>query len=202
LRRDITEGLEGEALRLRIRLGGLSGRGECRPLVGAVIDLWQGDAHGVYSNVGENIQQRATPGATFMRGHQITDDQGMVEFDTVVPGWEVITAPPPENFTVRTTHIHVKIYHEWQVFDAQLYFPDELIDSLYAEVEPYRSNNTLALPGTSQQISRVRNVDDEQFRIVEATPMAIERVDGRLVADAVIGRAFAVNRGIPSMYGR
>jgi protocatechuate 3,4-dioxygenase beta subunit len=174
-------------------------------LVGAVVDIWQADASGLYSNVGPNLQREATPGETFMRGHQITDAQGTVEFDTVVPGWEVIAAPPPNNFVARTTHIHVKVFHEWQVFDTQLYFPDALIDELYANAEPYRSFSVVTAPGSDQQIARIRNSEDGVYSgfdesVSQQAPMEIERVDGRLVANATIGWLGAVNRGMPPLF--
>ena len=41
-----------------------------------------------------------------------------VEFDSVVPGWEV------GRNVVRATHVHVKVFHENKVATTQLYFPD------------------------------------------------------------------------------
>ena len=200
-RRDITEGHDGEALRLRIRLGGMQGTTECIPMRGAVVDIWHADAHGLYSNIGEGIQHRATPGETFMRGHQVTDDEGNVEFVTTVPGWEAIASASPEGFAARTIHIHVKIFHEWQIFDAQLYFPDELLDALYADVEPYRSYTVVTIPGSDIQIARRRNPDDGQFVGTQSVPMTIDRDGGQLVATAVIGTVAESNRGIPSYHG-
>lgn len=204
-RRDITEGRPGEALRLRISLGRVMGRTECIPLVGAVVDIWQADASGLYSNIGPNLQWKATPGETFMRGHQITDAQGNVEFDTVVPGWEIIAAPPPRNFAARTTHIHAKVFHEWQVFDTQLYFPDPLIDELYSNVEPYRSFGVLTVPGSDRQVARIRNSRDSVYNgfdesVSQQAPMEVERVDGKLVANATIGWLGAVNRGVAPLF--
>lgn len=201
-RRNITEGHEGIPLRLRIGLGNLASATECTPVSGAVVDIWHADAHGQYSNVGEGIQQIATPGETFLRGHQMTDEAGFVEFDTIVPGWEVIAVTPPVDFGARTTHIHVKIFHEWRVFDTQLYFPDAFIDELYADADPYRSRNTISVPGSDRQIARLRNADDDGYRLSESIPMTIERMGGRLVASAAIGTWGTASRGIPSLYGR
>ncbi len=80
----------------RITLAGLiPGGNKCMPLSGAVIDVWHTDAAGLYSNVGPDLQPVDTVGQTFLRGHQITDDAGCVEFDTIVPGWEIVAAAPP-----------------------------------------------------------------------------------------------------------
>lgn len=200
-RRDITEGRKGEALKLRITVGGTAFFSGCFPLKGAIVDIWQANAHGQYSNVGENIQQEATPGQTFMRGHQLTNDMGVVEFDTVVPGWEAIAIATPMGATARTTHIHVKIFHEWMMFTTQLYFPDSLIDSLYAEVEPYKSLTTLPVPGTQRRLTRIGNGNDSLFRRMNAAPMEITRAEGKLLANVSIGTFGTTNRGIGAKYG-
>lgn len=200
LRRAITEGHKGESLRLGIQLGGLRGKTECTPLAGAVVDIWHSNAEGLYSNVGENIQNVSTAGETFMRGHQITDEHGYAEFDTIVPGWEAVAAIAPINYAARTPHIHVKIFHEWQVFDTQLYFPQELTDHLYAEVEPYKGNEVITVPGSDHQLKRLRNSDDGLFNLTPNKPLEVNRVDGRLFAKATIGTIGTSNRGVPSFY--
>ncbi len=202
LRRDIAERHAGVPLTLRISLGNLGGGIGCTPVSGAVVDIWHANAKGEYSNVGEGLQDRVTAGETFMRGHQLTDATGTVEFETTVPGWEVVSAAPPINFAARTTHIHVKIFHEWQIFDTQLYFGDDLLDGLYAEVEPYRSRNVIRVPGSTQEIKRLRNGDDYSFKRSESTPMTITREGGKLLATAAIGTWGTSNRGIPSFYGK
>lgn len=200
MRRDITEGHKGESLRLGIFLGGLRSATECSPLAGAVVDIWHSNAEGLYSNVGKNIQDVPTAGQTFMRGHQFTDDDGYVEFDTIVPGWEAVAAIPPLNYAARTPHIHVKVFHEWRVFDTQLYFPQELTDHLYANVEPYRSHEVITIPGSDRQLKRLRNSDDGLFKLTANRPMDVTRVDGKLFAKASLGTIGTSNRGLPSLY--
>lgn len=202
LRRDISEGLLGVPMRLRIGLGNLHSPTSCTPMSGAVVDIWHADAEGQYSNVGEGIQDVATPGATFLRGHQTSDENGFVEFDTIVPGWEVIAVTPPVNFASRATHIHVKIYHEWRIFDTQVYLPDDLVDGFYLDAEPYRSRKVIKVPGTEHEITRLRNVDDDLYNRSGSTPMSVEWVDGKLVATAAIGMIGSATRGIPSFYGK
>ena len=80
------------------------------------------------------LQKESTVGQTFMRGHQITDASGQVEFDSVIPGWEI------GRNVARATHVHVKVFHENKVVTAQLYFPNEFLDELYANVDPYRTH--------------------------------------------------------------
>jgi protocatechuate 3,4-dioxygenase beta subunit len=198
-RQSITEGRPGEPLRLLLALGGII-EGGCFPLRGAVVDVWQADADGMYSNVGADLQVLDTTGQTFMRGHQFTGDRGNVQFDTVVPGWELVSVPPPVDVILRTTHIHIKAYHGREVLTAQLFFPDRLINQLYAEQEPYRSNRSLTGPSLSAPVRRIGNADDMFFTSSKARPMAVERIHGVLTAKATIGMITIANSGITPLF--
>ena len=200
-RRAITEKHAGESLRLCITLAGLiPGPGKCMPLPGAVIDVWHTDVAGLYSNVGTDIQPVDTVGQTFLRGHQITDDAGYVEFDTIVPGWEIVAAPAPVIAARRTTHIHVKAFHEREVLTAQLYFPDKLIDELYANTEPYKSHRLLTAPGLTRSYERMKNAEDMFYNSSHSQPMTVTREKGVLVAKATIGVASQGNRGFKNLF--
>lgn len=200
-RRSIAEGRPGEPLRLGITLGGLKGPGgRCTPLAGAIIDIWQTDASGLYSNVGLDLQPVDTTGQRFLRGHQLTDDKGYAEFETIVPGWELVAAAPPVLVAKRTTHIHVKAFHERQLITAQLFFPDPLIDMLYADREPYKSHRLLTAPGLDRSYERIRNGEDRFFLESRAQPMTVERVNGVLTAKATIGMMSMGNRGFSSLF--
>ncbi|HEX9943889.1 MAG TPA: intradiol ring-cleavage dioxygenase [Thermoanaerobaculia bacterium] len=103
--------------------------GGCTPLSGAHVDLWQCDALGVYSDVvdpGFN-----TVGQKFLRGYQLTDQEGRVRFTTIYPGW----------YPGRTVHLHFKVRTDPAAaqgyeFTSQLYFDDSLTDRVHAR-EPY-----------------------------------------------------------------
>lgn len=196
----LAEGRPGEPLRLGITLGGIDPMGSCAPLRGAVIDIWQTDTAGLYSNVGADLQPVDTTGQTFLRGHQITDDNGYVEFDTIVPGWEIIAAAPPIGVTRRTTHIHVKVWRARDVLTTQLYFPDGLIDDLYANREPYKSHVMLTAPGLDRAWPRIRNAEDLFFVTSGMSPMAVERVNGVLTAKATIGVVGIERRNFPTLF--
>ena len=92
IRADVTEGKAGVPLMLRI---GVSDINACGPLANAAVHIWHCDAHGFYSGVSANspgsdaTQQEIAQAAqqTFLRGIQMTDDEGFVEFDTIYPGW-------------------------------------------------------------------------------------------------------------------
>jgi len=199
-RRAIAEGQRGMPLRLGITLGGLADENRCFPLAGAVVDVWQTSATGLYSNVGPDLQPVDTRGQTFLRGHQVTDAKGYVEFDTIVPGWEIVPAAPPIGVAKRTTHIHVKAFHERELITTQLFFPDPLIDQLYADVEPYKSHRLLTAPGLTRSYERIRNGQDLFFNQAKAQPMTVERVNGVLVAKATIGMVSQGDRGFKTLF--
>ncbi|MEJ1962693.1 MAG: hypothetical protein WDO56_14570 [Gammaproteobacteria bacterium] len=202
-RRSIAEKHAGEPLRLGITLAGVTpgtGSGRCMPLAGAVVDIWHADASGLYSNVGTDLQSVDTAGQTFLRGHQITDDQGYVEFDTIVPGWEIVAAAAPVIVALRTTHIHVKAFHGREVLTVQLYLPDELTDGLYVNAEPYKSHRLLTAPGLTRSYERIRNKDDPFYLASKSQPMTVTREKGVLVAKAVLGIASLGNRGFKNLF--
>jgi len=86
----------------------------CRPLSGAVVDLWHADDKGEYDNVGFRY-----------RGHVITAPDGTFRFRTIVPAL----------YSGRTRHYHVKVQAPGsRLLTTQLYFPNEpanLRDSLF-----------------------------------------------------------------------
>ena len=101
----------------------------CAPLAGALVDVWHCDHRGVYSDVVDPGFD--TVGQKFLRGYQVTDDDGVARFTTVFPGW----------YQGRTVHVHFKIRSEPEAdpgfeFTSQLYFDDELTDQIHA-LDPY-----------------------------------------------------------------
>lgn len=79
---------------------------QCRPVPGAVVDLWHANSQGRYDNAGFKL-----------RGHQAADAQGTVRFDTIRPA----------NYGGRTRHLHVRIFRPGggRLLTTQLYFPGE-----------------------------------------------------------------------------
>ena len=97
----LEDGMPGE----RLALAGFVLDRSCRPVAGALLDLWHCDAAGVYDNDGYRL-----------RGHQFSDAQGRFVFETIVPG----------RYPGRTRHYHIKVQAPGQkVLTTQLYFPGE-----------------------------------------------------------------------------
>lgn len=123
---------EGALLDLTIRVSSVNGA-SCAPIAGAVVDIWQCDAHGVYSDVRDIDGQFNTVGQKFLRGHQVTGKDGAARFTTIYPGW----------YQGRTTHIHFKIRtnpagSRGKEFTSQLYFDDGFSDQVFVTA-PYAS---------------------------------------------------------------
>ncbi|MFP5264835.1 MAG: intradiol ring-cleavage dioxygenase [Blastocatellia bacterium] len=103
----------------------------CTPLAGAYVDVWHCDAAGSYSDVRDAGFD--TRGRKYLRGYQVTDGGGSVQFQTIYPGW----------YSGRTVHIHFKVRlftgsEESYEFTSQLFFDDSLSDQVYAQ-SPYNA---------------------------------------------------------------
>jgi len=115
----------GALLKLSIYVSRIGSGGGCTPLPGAKVDIWHCDAEGVYSDVSDRSFN--TQGQKFLRGYQVTDENGRVMFTTIYPGW----------YPGRTVHIHFKVQPtENQVFTSQLFFEDKLSDQVFTQ-QPY-----------------------------------------------------------------
>lgn len=136
---------EGVELLLAFHVSRVNG-GACTPLPDAIVDIWHCDAFGVYSDV----QDRSfdTRGKKFLRGYQMTDENGTAQFTTIYPGW----------YRGRTPHIHFKIRtasdaQEPYEFTSQLYFADSLTDHIYTLV-PYANKGPNTLKNNQDGIFR------------------------------------------------
>lgn len=120
---------QGIPLRLVIHVYGVND-GSCVPLKGAKLDIWHANSQGIYSGV----KDMGTAENNFLRGYQVTDNNGTVEFTTIYPGW----------YEGRAIHIHdkVRIFNgqekelEWT---AQLYFNNSINEQVH-EQTPYNSH--------------------------------------------------------------
>jgi len=88
----------------------------CRPVGGALLDLWHADENGDYDNSGFRY-----------RGHLFSDASGVYRFRTILPGL----------YPGRTRHYHFKVQAQrLPILTTQLYFPREQgndYDSFFSE---------------------------------------------------------------------
>lgn len=179
LRSNITEERPGLPLKLAIEIVRLP---DCTALQGLTVEIWHCDAAGYYSGYSQatvrkpfdtlvdvisNSQDGHIPPVDdemFMRGGQVTDDRGMVEFESVFPGW----------YDPRLTHIHVKVSRDDKAFlTTQLYFPDEMVRDIYANHPdyaphgncPYNLQNDSVLRELSENTAVILNAERSQDQI-------------------------------------
>jgi protocatechuate 3,4-dioxygenase beta subunit len=165
-RADITEGLPGFPLVLNLRVLRVAG---CAPIPNAIVDVWHTDADGLYAGYATGqVNNVNTAGQNFLRGIQLTDQNGWATFHTIYPGW----------YPGRTVHIHVKVILGNQTaVTSQLYFPDTVTDEVYAAVEPYTARGTRT----------TRNAQDGIYS--PAMLMALTSAPGGMTATFTIGIA-------------
>jgi protocatechuate 3,4-dioxygenase beta subunit len=149
IRSDPSDGtlVDGVPLRLVLQVAQVTASA-CSPLVGAQVDLWQCDALGNYSDEHDMSGLFDTVGKKFLRGYQITDADGAVQFMTIYPGW----------YPGRTVHIHFKVRtapdsQSGHGLTSQFYFDDALTDQVHAQ-PPYAAKGQRTL----------RNAQDGIFR--------------------------------------
>jgi protocatechuate 3,4-dioxygenase beta subunit len=86
-----------------------------------------------------------------LRGVQVTDDNGQVNFTSIVPGW----------YSPRVTHIHVKVHSDGDIgttyqngttiHTTQLLFPDDVCQA-YSVLEPYAQHQLALTPLVQDQV--------------------------------------------------
>jgi protocatechuate 3,4-dioxygenase beta subunit len=145
IRSDPTTGAvkDGAPISLTLQISQV-GSGSCRPLAGAAVDIWQCDALGVYSDVRDPGFN--TVGQKFLRGSQVTDQNGVVQFTTIYPGW----------YQGRAVHTHFKVRTDpasatGYQFTSQLYYDDSLTDQVHAQ-PPYAAKGRRTTRNTDDGI--------------------------------------------------
>ncbi|GAQ36353.1 hypothetical protein AtubIFM55763_004140 [Aspergillus tubingensis] len=117
----------------------------CEPITDLYWDIWNCNATGVYSglvaNGNGNTDDTSNLNATFLRGIQKTDSDGVVTFESLFPG----------HYSGRTTHHHMVAHLDVTVLDnntitggtvahiGQLFWDQDLINDVEATY-PYNTN--------------------------------------------------------------
>ena len=131
-------------------------------LILRAVDIWHANATGTYSGISESGNY-AVDGwnITFLRGIQFTDTEGVVSFETIVPG----------HYLGRATHIHLLAHSNSTVLAngtlangtgaithvGQLFLPEELRSAVEATY-PYNTNT-----------QAVTSNDDDMWSIAQAS---------------------------------
>ncbi|KAJ1301975.1 hypothetical protein OPQ81_000811 [Rhizoctonia solani] len=158
LRTDVREAQTGVNLVLDI---GVMDTRTCTPVEDALVEIWACNATGSYSGFttpppkGEYIMSDQL---TWLRGGFATNSEGIVEFQTIYPGY----------YTGRAIHIHTMVQNNYQVASngsiishagqirhvGQIFFDEAMNDQVLAHP---------AYQGTSH--SRTRNEQDHVFKV-------------------------------------
>lgn len=139
LRSDIRENQVGEVVKLRLQV--MDANSICDPVGGLLVSVWHANALGYYSGYHTMVPDRLQPegtdrfkghvpekdGERWLRGVQVTDKDGWVEFTTIFPGW----------YTMRAAHIHVRIIkNDAEMATTQFLFSQTLVNNIFMK-QPY-----------------------------------------------------------------
>lgn len=140
--------VEGLPFQLQVTVCENVGDDTYYPLPDAYVDLWHADAAGTYSDVNNTgIQSENTLGQTWLRGFQVTDENGIVTFNTIYPGW----------YISRTIHFHFKVRRydannqQTYEFTSQLFIDDDINDEVLS-VDPYNTRGDRSVRNTNDSI--------------------------------------------------
>jgi protocatechuate 3,4-dioxygenase beta subunit len=132
VRSDIREDRPGTRLRVAVKVQDSE---SCAPLPNAVVEIWHCDAAGLYSGAeaqssgrgggpgGGTGDLKPTDDKRYLRGAQVTNSDGIVQFTTVWPGW----------YRGRTVHIHAMVHvSNSRVLTTQMMFDEALNTKVFA----------------------------------------------------------------------
>lgn len=184
IREDIAEDQAGIATTLDYQVIDVN---TCDPVPNVYLEMWHCNATGVYSGIvsGGNgdSSDLANINATWLRGIQETDADGVATFETIFPG----------HYTSRANHVHILIHTNVTVYEngtlgndvssshiGQAFFDQDLISAAEL-VAPYSTN--------TQELTL--NEDDSIFEEETATdgvdPVYAYTYLGDDVADGIFG---------------
>ena len=147
-RNDIRSNLDGSntqsGIPLTLSIYVYDGTNSCAAMANVQVDIWHCNASGIYS--AEDVE--STVGETWLRGYQLTDSNGLATFVTIVPGW----------YQGRTTHIHLRLRSTYDsattggTNTTQLFFPQEIMDTINATISPYSTEGTNPTTNASDHV--------------------------------------------------
>lgn len=117
---DLTQvrGRTGRAKGLAIYIRGLVLDAQCRPIEGAMVEIWQANAVGRYNHPDDQRNQAPLDPDFQGWGKAVTDKEGRYLFKTVVPG-----AYPAGFMWTRPSHIHYTVHRRnYYPLTTQMYF--------------------------------------------------------------------------------
>lgn len=168
LRTDIRDDARGIFVHYKLQVVNVNDH--CRPVPYAVVDLWQVDEDGVYSN----------EGSYRLRGVQNATPFGDVQFISVIPGWNA--EQKQGSLNARANHVNLKIHvNNKTVLNSEFYFPDEEIRHIYELMYPYKEQQQKRYKQNNQVVTldRLQKMDEDfQIKSGKGEPlvMQLERI--------------------------
>lgn len=155
-RNDVRENKTGVQLNLKMKI---IGQTNCNPMPNLRVNIWHCDKDGLYSGYSQ-ANNPGQAGLTYLRGYQMTDANGEVDFVTVFPGW----------YSGRICHIHFQVYVS-SVYAAisQMSFDINTKNGIYA------ANSSLYTKGADPMTLASDNIfsDGYAYQIASLTPNAV-----------------------------
>ena len=164
---------DGVPVTVRMRVYDLSGD-DATPLEGAAIYLWHCDAAGDYS-----MYSQAVADENYLRGVQVADADGRVEFTSIFPGC----------YAGRWPHMHFEVYeseaaatsYTHKLRTSQLALPQDVSETVYADGRYSGSASNLAAisldsdnvfsDGYSLQMASVTGSVDDGYTVTLNVPV-------------------------------
>jgi protocatechuate 3,4-dioxygenase beta subunit len=196
-RQDIREDRTGTLLHLKMKILGLS---NCEAMQNVRVNVWMCDKDGIYSGYSNSMNAGSTT-ATYLRGYQMTDANGEVEFTTIFPGW----------YSGRLCHIHFQVYVS-SVYKAvsQLTFPITTKNALYAAnsgqytkgADPMTvaADNIFSDGATYQTATLTANTDGSYSSYLEVTINGTGASTGIRNYEGETGGHFKMGQNFPNPY--
>ncbi len=196
-RQDVTEGLPGIPLTLTLTVVNINDN--CAAIPNARIDIWHTDKDGVYS--GFNQPGANTVGETFMRGIQITDANGQVQFFTIYPGW----------YPGRITHIHFEMFvNSVSSAVSQMAFPEDTTVEVY-DTELYTEHGQNTTVDGNADDGVFVDMNNTQYQLLTITGNPTDGYQGSLIIgldtpvgiinlEPETGGQFKLNQNFPNPY--
>ncbi|KAK1753236.1 Intradiol ring-cleavage dioxygenase [Echria macrotheca] len=141
----------------------------CKPLKGVFIEMWNANSTGVYSGAlatvnGIGMSDKANLDRAFLRGAQMTDDDGVAQFSTLFPG----------HYEGRAPHIHVMVHsgataqanntlwHTKATHAGQMFFDQSLVDAV-KKTAPYSTNRQNLMKNAADNILLAEAATSDPF---------------------------------------
>ncbi|WP_425473161.1 intradiol ring-cleavage dioxygenase [Streptomyces montanus] len=140
VREDIREDKEGFEVQYTFTVVDVAN--DCAPLADALVEIWHCDHLGEYSGfVGGNGHEEEDNGK-FLRGGQMTDENGQCSITSIWPG----------HYVSRAVHVHMRVHTDVTLTDdsytggeiihtGQLFFDPDINEEIQA-TSPYSANTT------------------------------------------------------------